>query len=270
MALFLVILFLVFFGWVLFFRYVIRCIGRPWNPAEEWRAWIHSVPFALLVMGALLLVGSEPSTIVGAFLSHLLGFAVLCAYLPALVAASAWLVRFLSSRLREGHGRTRDVAKPKECRTLFLVLSGLAFLALVDLARIPFVGAGRYIHGSVYTRRIETEARNSMRLIFNAVMIYGTSPGVWPADLHVLVEEGYIDEEVLRNPKAPTEEVGFVYVRPSALAPGETLPRSAVLLYEAYDKWPRGGVLVCFRNRYITTITSEEQLLQAIARTGLR
>jgi len=74
--------------------------------------------------------------------------------------------------------------------------------------------------------------------------------GVWPENLHQAIEYGG-QEDNLSNLADPERELGCVYVRPS-----QTNPR-LVLLYQAYDVWPEGGIIVSFVDSYTTVITDE-------------
>ncbi|MHC4644417.1 MAG: LolA family protein [Planctomycetota bacterium] len=71
----------------------------------------------------------------------------------------------------------------------------------------------------------------------------------WPDNLTVAVE--FTGDDELLGLKDPERELGCVYIKPA-----RTDPR-LVLLYQAYDEWPEGGINVSFVDCHTTIIQAE-------------
>jgi beta-lactamase regulating signal transducer with metallopeptidase domain len=107
----------------------------------------------------------------------------------------------------------------------------------------------------------EEQARNRAWMLFVACMTYAWGHyDAWPDDLAALVAEGYVDASELRNPRWPEREVGYAYRRPDHDAPGET-----IVLWEAYETWPKDGVWAVRKDSAAWRATSEEELHELLA-----
>lgn len=76
--------------------------------------------------------------------------------------------------------------------------------------------------------------------------------GQWPDSLQDLAQYG-LEKDTLTNPRQPSSEVGYVYLKPSA-SPSESM----VVLYEAYDTW-NGGINVGLANYHVQFIKKESE-----------
>ncbi len=76
--------------------------------------------------------------------------------------------------------------------------------------------------------------------------------GQWPDSLQDLAKYG-LEKDTLTNPRQPSSEVGYVYLKPSA-SPSE----SVVVLYEVYDTW-NGGISVGFANYHVLFFKRESE-----------
>ncbi len=76
--------------------------------------------------------------------------------------------------------------------------------------------------------------------------------GQWPDSLQDLAKYG-LEKDTLTNPRQPSSEVGYVYLKPSA-SPSESM----VVLYEAYDTW-NGGINVGLANYHVQFIKKESE-----------
>ena len=74
--------------------------------------------------------------------------------------------------------------------------------------------------------------------------------GQWPDTLRTGIQYS-IKDETLLNLTDPELELGCIYIKPP-----RTDPR-LVLLYQAYDKWPEGGINVSFVDCHTTVIRNE-------------
>ena len=74
--------------------------------------------------------------------------------------------------------------------------------------------------------------------------------GLWPENLQEAIEYG-IEDDTLLNLTDPESELGCVYIRPQ-----KTNPR-LVLLYQAYEVWPEGGINVSFVDCHTMIINDE-------------
>ena len=77
--------------------------------------------------------------------------------------------------------------------------------------------------------------------------------GEWPEEL-----EGLVDAGLLQNPRRPGSQVGYVYVKPPA--PANKLERTnrVVVIYEAHDEWPEGGIVVGFADSHVEIVNEAE------------
>lgn len=71
-----------------------------------------------------------------------------------------------------------------------------------------------------------------------------------PDNLHELTKYG-VNKKIFVNPRRPTLEVGYIYLKPPA-----SPPESRVVLYEAYDSW-NDGIVVGFADGHIKFIKEE-------------
>lgn len=76
--------------------------------------------------------------------------------------------------------------------------------------------------------------------------------GQWPDSLKDLVRYG-LENDTLTNPRQPSSEVGYVYLKPS-ISPLESM----VVLYEVYDTW-NGGISVGLANYHVQFIKDESE-----------
>lgn len=85
----------------------------------------------------------------------------------------------------------------------------------------------------------------------------------WPENLQVLVKAGMISPKQLVNPRDPSREVGYVYIRPpESMA---KTPPDRLVIYEAFDRWEEGvGVgLADGHAEFIASRARFEKLLNA-------
>ncbi len=86
--------------------------------------------------------------------------------------------------------------------------------------------------------------------------------GEWPETLQVLIEGGGLPSaDLLVNPRAPNAPVGYVYVRPA----GDVPTWKAIVLYEAHDEWPPGGVYVAFGDCHTRLVSDQAHFKKLLA-----
>jgi len=89
----------------------------------------------------------------------------------------------------------------------------------------------------------------------------------WPDDLQTLVVEDYVEEYVLQNPRWPKRTVGYIYLTP--IEPeGDLSTRHIVVMYEAYDKWPKLGVCVGFADGHVQVVRDEAKFRTLLGEAG--
>ena len=109
-------------------------------------------------------------------------------------------------------------------------------------------------HESVIEQQKEVMQRLSARIMIKlAKACYDYSKennGIWPNNLKQAIEYG-IEDSAFLNLTDPEIELGCVYIRPV-----KTDPR-CVLIYQAYDVWPEGGIIVSFVDCFTNIIKDE-------------
>ena len=105
-----------------------------------------------------------------------------------------------------------------------------------------------------------------LRQLYLGCALYATNyEGEFPANLEVLVEEGYMpDREVLVNPRWPEKKEGYVYLRPSKRIDQIEHPYLRIVMYEAYEEWPE-GVNACFLDGRVEFIEDQERFEELLA-----
>ena len=74
--------------------------------------------------------------------------------------------------------------------------------------------------------------------------------GIWPENLKQAIEYG-IEDGAFLNLTDPEIELGCIYIRPVKTDP------HCVLIYQAYDVWPEGGIIVSFVDCFTNIIKDE-------------
>jgi prepilin-type processing-associated H-X9-DG protein len=80
-----------------------------------------------------------------------------------------------------------------------------------------------------------------------------------PQFLKYLGDTAAKQKEALTNPADPGRGMGYVYVRP-ANGNRPLIPQAVILVYEAYDRWPAGGVQAGFADGHVAEIKTEAEL----------
>jgi hypothetical protein len=92
------------------------------------------------------------------------------------------------------------------------------------------------------------ESLSNERQLFTGMIMYANEhKGAWPNDLKGVVDQYLKEPKVLRSPRQPQREAGYVYVKPKAPFGQVRRPDSLLVIYEAFDEWKEGdGVCVGF------------------------
>ena len=88
--------------------------------------------------------------------------------------------------------------------------------------------------------------------------------GEWPDTLEVLYEIGYMEEScrhLLVNPRQPARKDGYVYIKPLKKYPAF----GTVVIHEAYDVWPEGGLVVAFADGDVEIVQSEAEFKRMLS-----
>lgn len=109
-------------------------------------------------------------------------------------------------------------------------------------------------------------SHSNLHFISIAVIMYGNDKNAFPPDLEALKAAKMIPEDArfLTNPRMPDKMPGYIYVAPSE-TPGK-LEKAAdrVLVYEAYDKWPEGGIAVGYADGHSAVVKNEADFLKQL------
>jgi hypothetical protein len=77
---------------------------------------------------------------------------------------------------------------------------------------------------------------SNVRQVLVACFMYANEhKNQYPSDLQSLLKSSDLKADMLRNPRAPEKEQGYVYLRP---VKGTAAPANQVVVYEAWDKPP--------------------------------
>ena len=102
-----------------------------------------------------------------------------------------------------------------------------------------------------------------------ACFLYANDHGDhWPDDLSVLVRDYDMPVGGLTNPREPHREIGYVYVKPGVAPEKIKNVQKVVVIYEAYDVWPEGGVNVGFAEGHVEFINDEERFKSLLGSGG--
>ena len=80
-----------------------------------------------------------------------------------------------------------------------------------------------------------------------------------PQLLKYLGQTAAQQKEVLTNPLDPGRGLGYLYVRPAG-GNRPLVPQTVILVYEAYEKWPAGGIQAGFADGHVAEIKTEAEL----------
>ena len=111
------------------------------------------------------------------------------------------------------------------------------------------------------TRAGLARSRKQVHDILVGIIIYENDHGEWPGGLQELVKGNYTAAGNLEAPRRLGLEGHYVYRRP--LPPAKEA--LAVVIHEAYKRWPEGGIVVGFRDGHVETIAEEGQFLDRLA-----
>jgi hypothetical protein len=106
---------------------------------------------------------------------------------------------------------------------------------------------------------------NNIRQIMLAARLYADKhKDEWPPSLQVLLDQEFITtDRILRNPRDPERAIGYVYLKPSKKALQENT--GIVVVYEAYDAWPAGGIWAGFADGHAQLMTDEAAFKKLLA-----
>lgn len=104
---------------------------------------------------------------------------------------------------------------------------------------------------------------NDLRQIALACMLYTTDhQGQWPKDLRTLVDARLLPQEVLINPKDPSDQMRYAYIRPTEASPKK--PPKLMIAYEAQPDW-KEGVAVAFADGHVEVIRTKARFDELLA-----
>lgn len=113
------------------------------------------------------------------------------------------------------------------------------------------------------------KSKRQARLLLDGVWLYANDhKGLLPTSLEQVIEYFPDQKDILRNPRQPERENGYVWVKP---APKFSQVRDAghvLVLYEAYDKWPEDALVIGFMDRHIEVIKDEKTFKQKLHPPG--
>jgi len=91
------------------------------------------------------------------------------------------------------------------------------------------------------------------------VLIYANeNRNQWPDNLGVLLKDGHVKKEDLRNPVRPDLEVGYILVKPAVPLDKLKDPSQTILIYEAYKQWGE-GIFVALADGHVEFMPDQKQ-----------
>jgi prepilin-type processing-associated H-X9-DG protein len=106
------------------------------------------------------------------------------------------------------------------------------------------------------------QSMNNLKQLVLSCFIYANEhKGAFPDDAAGLAEAvksaGGVPEMLLVNPRQPQRgRDGYVYVKPSA---GSRAGGTVVVIYEAFNDWPEGGIAVGFADGHVEVVPGEAE-----------
>jgi hypothetical protein len=105
---------------------------------------------------------------------------------------------------------------------------------------------------------------NARQLTVGILMYAAEHKGALPAKFDDMKPYFGADENAMRNiltSPANNRYPGYVYAKPKADRLAELKdPGQTIVVYEAYEAWPAGGVVAAFADGHTEVIPTEEQL----------
>jgi len=131
-------------------------------------------------------------------------------------------------------------------------LLALASVAAPTLTRVPV--ARRQVQGA--------QSAINMRSLLLASLAYTSAHGGrWPPDVDTLIEDRYIDQNLLMNPRSPDRRPGYVYLPPRG--PVDQTPPMQLVLYESHEFFG-GGINCGFADGHIEFVRSEARFKELL------
>jgi prepilin-type processing-associated H-X9-DG protein len=113
-------------------------------------------------------------------------------------------------------------------------------------------------------RAKRTQSMSNMRQILMANMMYanenkGALPAKVPDDVskYLFAGPGGDAQKMIFTNPANGRFPGYVYLKPADTLQAVKNPSTTVMLYEAYDAWPQGGIGVGFADGHVETVADE-------------
>lgn len=111
-------------------------------------------------------------------------------------------------------------------------------------------------------------AANLRQIGLAAHMYAAAHQSTFPDDLNTLAKSNNLASQVLKNPRHPQWDVGYIYLKPN-MATAQHTAQEHVLAYERYEQWD-GGINVLFVDGHVEWIADEAAFKRDLAETMKR
>jgi len=109
------------------------------------------------------------------------------------------------------------------------------------------------------------QSQRKIKQLLIGVLMYATDHrNALPDNIEQIAGSYVKDDKALRNPRQPDRERGYVWVKPAAKLTRVLAPSQVIMLYEAYDKWPEGGLVVGFMDGHVELLQDEATFKQKL------
>jgi prepilin-type processing-associated H-X9-DG protein len=117
------------------------------------------------------------------------------------------------------------------------------------------------LKGRTQAARVRS-ASNIKQLLLTCYMYAEHHKNQWPDNLEEVLTAEKLPKALLTNPIDPTQEPGYVYIKPPATGDIKN-PSALMVIHENFEKW--GGVNVGFADGHTEWVSSEDQFKQLLA-----
>lgn len=110
---------------------------------------------------------------------------------------------------------------------------------------------------------VHVQSSSNMRqLLIGCIMYANDHKGQWPPTLDAAIAQLHSAQQLLINPANPTAKPGYIYVKPA-----NPQNPQALVLYEAYDKWP-GQINVGYADGHVEATRDQARFNELLKAAG--
>ena len=104
---------------------------------------------------------------------------------------------------------------------------------------------------------------NNVHMLLLGCALHQNDQGKWPEGLSVLFPEYFESKDMLKSPRRLGARRQYVYLRPPAGA-----DPMRMVIYEAHDAWPEGGLVVGFVDGHVETVRQQARFKRLLREAG--